>query len=123
MRSTSASDGRGAMSGSPERLRAIGNWMASYGESIYGTSVSSAAQPDWGRFTQRGDVLYAHLFEWPGNRFVLPVDRAFIERVDLLTPSGPRPVPWSASSGASIVVALPATAPDPQVSVLRVTLK
>jgi predicted GH43/DUF377 family glycosyl hydrolase len=117
-------DGRGGIPpASRERLRAIGNWMASYGESIYGTSASSQAQPDWGRFTQRGDVLYAHLFEWPGGRFVLPVDASFIERVDLLRPSRPTPVPWTASSGASVVLTLPPAAPDPHVSVLRVTLR
>jgi hypothetical protein len=117
-------DGRGAIpADSRERLRAIGNWMALYGESIYGTSASSEAPPAWGRFTQRGAVLYAHVFEWPGAPLVLPVDASFIERVDLLTPSGPTPVRWSASSGASVVVTLPAAAPDPQVSVLRVTLQ
>lgn len=117
-------DGHGAIpADSRERLRAIGNWMASYGESIRGSSASSLEQPDWGRFTQRGDVLYAHLFKWPGPTFVLPVDASFIERVELLTPSGPTRVTWSASSGASVVLTLPATAPDSHVSVLRVTLR
>jgi alpha-L-fucosidase len=117
-------DGRGAIPpAAQERLGAIGGWMASYGESIYGTSASSKAQPDWGRFTQRGDVLYAHLFEWPGRAFVLPVDASFIERVELLTAAKPVPVTWSRSYGASVVLTLPARAPDPHVSVLRVTLR
>jgi len=117
-------DGRGAIPpASQERLSAIGRWMASYGESIYGTSASSKAQPDWGRFTQQGDVLYAHLFEWPGRTFVLPVDASFIERVELLTAAKPIPVTWSPSYGAAVVLALPAAAPDPHVSVLRVTLR
>jgi hypothetical protein len=76
-----------------------------------------------GRFTQRGDVLYAHLFEWPGRAFVLPVDASFIERVELLTAAKPVPVTRSRSHGASIVLTLPARAPDPHVSVLRVTLR
>jgi alpha-L-fucosidase len=117
-------DGRGAIPpAARERLGAIGGWMASYGESIYGTSASSKAQPDWGRFTQRGDVLYAHLFEWPGRAFVLPVDASFIERVELLTAAKPVPVTWSRSYGASVVLTFPARAPDPHVSVLRVTLR
>ena len=117
-------DGRGAIPpASQERLGAIGRWMASYGESIYGTSASSKAQPYWGRFTQRGDVLYAHLFEWPGRAFVLPVDASFIARVELLTAGKPVEVSWTPSPGASVVLTLPASAPDPDVSVLRITLR
>jgi len=117
-------DGRGAIPpAAQERLAAIGRWMTSYGESIYGTSASSKPQPDWGRFTQRGDLLYAHLFEWPGRAFVLPVDASFIERVELLTVAKPIPVTWSPSYGAAVVLALPAAAPDLHVSVLRVTLR
>ena len=117
-------DGRGAIpQPARERLDAIGAWMSAYGESIYGTSASSKAQPDWGRFTQRGDVLYAHLFEWPDGPFVLPVDASFVARVELLTRTGPVQVASSPSYGASVVLTLPKQAPDPHVSVLRVTLR
>jgi alpha-L-fucosidase len=117
-------DGRGAIPAPAQaRLDAIGAWMAAYGESIYGTSASSQAQPDWGRFTQRGDVLYAHLFEWPGGLFVLPVDASFVWRVELLTPTGAVPVAFSPSHGASVVLTLPQQAPDPHVSVLRIALR
>ena len=68
-------------------------------------------------------MLYAHLFEWPGRAFVLPVDASFIERVELLTAAKPVPVTWSPSYGAAVVLELPAAAPDPHVSVLRVTLR
>ena len=40
-------------------------WMAVNGEAIHRTLASSMPQPSWGRFTQRGDTLYAHVFEWP----------------------------------------------------------
>jgi len=117
-------DGRGAIPPpAMERLAAIGAWMAAYGESIDGTSASSKAQPDWGRFTQRGDVLYAHVFEWPAGPLVLPVDASFVGSVELLTRTGPVPVAWSPSYGASVVLDLPRLAPDSHVSVLRVRLR
>jgi alpha-L-fucosidase len=117
-------DGRGAIPApAQQRLSAIGAWMKAYGESIHGTCASSKAQPDWGRFTQRGDVLYAHVFEWPAGPLVLPVDASFVGRVELLTPTGPVPISWTPSYGASVVLKLPAQAPDPHVSVLRVTVK
>jgi alpha-L-fucosidase len=117
-------DGRGAIPpAAKERLAAIGAWMSVYGESIYGTCASSKSQPDWGRFTQRGDVLYAHVFDWPAGPLVLPVDGSFVDRVELLTRTGPVKISWTPSYGASVVLNLPARPPDPQVSVLRVTLK
>jgi alpha-L-fucosidase len=117
-------DGLGAVQPAAQvRLQAFARWMGAYGESIYGTSASSKARPHWGRFTQRGDTLYAHIFEWPGQTMVLPVDGSFMGRVELLTPGKPIPVTWTPSYGASVVLKLPAAAPDPHVSVLRVTLK
>jgi alpha-L-fucosidase len=117
-------DGQGAIPPPAKaRLAAIGAWMASYGESISGTCASSKGPPEWGRFTQRGDVLYAHVFEWPHGPLVLPVDGSFIGRVDLLTRGGPVNVTWTPSYGASVLLKLPPRAPDPHVSVLRVTLK
>ncbi len=46
-----------------ERLREIGAWMHDNGESIYGCGVSSLPKPAWGRFTQKGRKLYAHILE------------------------------------------------------------
>lgn len=46
-------------------LLEIGRWMARNGESVYGCGASSLPKPEWGRYTQRGDTLYAHVFEEP----------------------------------------------------------
>ena len=48
-----------------ERLRAMGDWLAVYGESIYGSDASPFEKPDWGRFTQKEGEVFAHIFEWP----------------------------------------------------------
>jgi alpha-L-fucosidase len=54
---------------SVERLRAIGQWIASNGESIYGTQASPFSSPAWGRCTRKqtaeGERLYLHVFQWP----------------------------------------------------------
>lgn len=47
------------------RLGEMGIWMRVNGEAIYGTSVSSYGQPPWGRYTMRGNTVYAHIFDWP----------------------------------------------------------
>lgn len=46
-------------------LAEIGAWMRDNGDGIYGCTEAAYPKPDWGRFTQRGDKLYAHIFERP----------------------------------------------------------
>lgn len=55
---------------SVERLEAIGDWMNVNGESIYGAKASPYQKPEWGRYTQKENKIYAHVFEWPGNNLL-----------------------------------------------------
>ncbi len=48
---------------SVEILEEVGEWMAENHESIYGCGISEFPKPEWGRFTQKGNKLYAHIFE------------------------------------------------------------
>lgn len=57
-----------------ERLAGIGEWMQVNGEAIYGTSASPYPAPDWGRFTQKDGVLYAHILNWPESAKLLIAD-------------------------------------------------
>jgi alpha-L-fucosidase len=41
-------------------LKEVGRWMNNNSESIYGCGASKLDKPDWGRFTQKGNILYAH---------------------------------------------------------------
>ncbi|GMO12388.1 MAG: hypothetical protein Ta2A_22070 [Treponemataceae bacterium] len=44
-------------------LEQVGNWMAHNSESIYGCRSADLPKPEWGRFTQNGNKLYAHIFD------------------------------------------------------------
>lgn len=57
-----------------EALGAVGQWLATHGEAIYGTTSSPFRRLGfWGRATRRGDTLYLHAFHWPSDRlFLLP---------------------------------------------------
>ncbi|MTI47210.1 alpha-L-fucosidase [Sporosalibacterium faouarense] len=44
-------------------LKKIGEWMEKNHESIYGCKKSVFSKPEWGRYTQKGNKLYAHIFE------------------------------------------------------------
>jgi len=41
-------------------LSGVGKWMDKNSESIYGCGSGSLAKQDWGRYTQKGNVIYAH---------------------------------------------------------------
>jgi alpha-L-fucosidase len=44
-----------------EILQEVGKWMKLNGESIYGCGAAQFLKPEWGRFTQNGNKLYAHI--------------------------------------------------------------
>ncbi|MEF2246162.1 alpha-L-fucosidase [Paenibacillus sp. IITD108] len=44
-------------------LEEVGRWMQRNGESIYGCGQADLPKPDWGRYTRKGNTLYAHIFE------------------------------------------------------------
>ncbi|MEX1019162.1 MAG: alpha-L-fucosidase [Litorilinea sp.] len=55
-----------------ERLQAIGAWMRRHDRAIYGCGASQFTPPPDCRYTQRGDRLYLHLFNWPFRHVHLP---------------------------------------------------
>ncbi|RMG75644.1 MAG: alpha-L-fucosidase [Bacteroidetes bacterium] len=90
------------------RLQAMGAWMDVNSEAIYGAQASPFERPDWGRFTQKGDILYAHIFDWPaGGELVIPeLSEAQSARI-----LGGEAVDLSSGAGGT-TLHLPAEAPD-----------
>lgn len=44
-------------------LHEVGVWMRDNSESIYGCRKADLEKPEWGRYTQKGNLLYAHVME------------------------------------------------------------
>ncbi|MCL1951263.1 MAG: alpha-L-fucosidase [Oscillospiraceae bacterium] len=44
-------------------LERVGAWMRENGGSIYGCGAAGCPKPEWGRYTRRGNLLYAHIYE------------------------------------------------------------
>jgi alpha-L-fucosidase len=44
-------------------LAEVGRWMRRNGASIYGCGKSDLSKPEWGRYTQKGKKVYAHIYE------------------------------------------------------------
>ncbi len=105
-----------------DRLLAIGRWMDRYSEAIYGTTASPFnLLPFYGRVTTKGNRLYVHVFEWPGDGIVrLPNLKNRVLEAWLLG-RAKKALPL-AREGSDWAVKLPAKAPDKAASVLAVEL-
>ncbi len=100
------------------RLQDMGRWMEINGEAIYGAEASPYERPSWGRYTKKGEVLYAHVFDWPSNRqLVLP---ALPDAKTAILLSDGSSLPLSQSSGQT-QISLPAQAPDRIATVIAIS--
>ncbi|HLO81615.1 MAG TPA: alpha-L-fucosidase [Chitinophagaceae bacterium] len=48
-----------------DTLAKMGNWLKTYGETIYGTRGVNIPVKSWGGFTQKGKTIYMHILEKP----------------------------------------------------------
>ncbi|WP_405083147.1 alpha-L-fucosidase [Paenibacillus chitinolyticus] len=46
-----------------EVLDEVGEWLRLNGDSIYGCKAADLPKPEWGRYTQNGNRLYAHVYD------------------------------------------------------------
>ena len=108
-----------------ERLKAIGDWMDIYGESIYGTSASPFSNLEWGRCTRKQEGkntrLYLHVFNWPeDNKLSLP---AFDNKIkNAFVMDGMIETSFERQDD-KIIIDLPEEAPDEYSPVIIVDIK
>jgi alpha-L-fucosidase len=104
------------------RLNAMGVWMKENGEAIYGTKASPFPRlPFFGRATQKGNVVYLHVFQWPSDGTLrVPGLRNIVESAKLLAdPGSSLPVRREENE---FVISLPKDPPNDVASVVALTL-
>lgn len=69
---------------SVEILEEVGTWMQQNGKSIYGCGLSEFPKPEWGRFTQNGKKLYAHVMEEQAGAICLEKMAGMVDHMRLL---------------------------------------
>ena len=107
-------------------LEKTGKWMKINGEAIYGTKASPWGLFDWGRCTQKatknGTSLYFTVFTWPADgKIVIPEFTNSIISAKLLATGAS--VKTSVAKDGKLTISLPATAPDPVGTVIRVDVR
>jgi alpha-L-fucosidase len=55
-----------------ERLETMGDWLKTYGETIYGTRAGPISPRSWGVSTAKGRRIYVHILDWQEPYLVLP---------------------------------------------------
>ena len=55
-----------------EILREVGKWMKKNGNAVYGSMKSEFPKPEWGRYTQNGNTVYALVMDPPVGPLSLP---------------------------------------------------
>lgn len=58
-----------------ERLKELGQWMRTYGQSIYGTRGGIVPPQSWGATTQKGNTLYVHILQHDSTMLEIPLMR------------------------------------------------
>ena len=105
-------------------LKEMGVWMRVNGEAIYGTQKSPLEVLPWGRCTSKIEngksILYLSVFDWPKDgKLKVPDVKDKVESVTLLA-SGKK---LKFITGNELEINLPAAAPDPIATVIKVRMK
>ena len=93
-----------------ERLREVGDWLETHGESIYGTRGGPIPPRPWGVTTQAGNRVYVHVLDWPDKVLALPRPSRPVKAARYLTTG--REVPFTRDADA-LLLRLDQSAADP----------
>ncbi len=97
-----------------ERLREMGAWLRTNGETIYGARPGPIPARDWGVTTQKGDKVYLHVLKLDDDVLALPRLPRKISRISHLDG---RPVTFLETK-LGLVLQLPLAGRDPYDTVL-----
>lgn len=102
-----------------QRIKEIAKWTEENREAIYGVSETSFKKPNWGSYTQKGDVVYAHVIDWPKNGKLI-VDREMKARRAFLN-YGDKKLKTQLIDG-NLTVFLPKEVPNEIATVIKIVL-
>jgi alpha-L-fucosidase len=100
-----------------ERLRAVGDWLAVNGESVYGTTYGPVQNMKSVRTTAKSGRLFVHVFDWPSSPLEIAGPDTTVLSAHLL--AGGQSLKFRQTE-QRLQIDLPQHAPNPNVSVISV---
>ncbi|SDC28790.1 alpha-L-fucosidase [Paenibacillus sp. UNCCL117] len=111
-------------------LHEVGEWLRLNGDSIYGCGAASMPKPEWGRYTQNGGKLYAHVYDRGIGPIYFEGLKGKIAKARLLRDGTELKVetPWMAEEysdieGGAFITLAGAKLPDERDTVIELYLK
>jgi alpha-L-fucosidase len=114
-----------------DALEVYAKWMRLHGRSIYGAGRSAFAAPDGCRYTQKGNRLYLHIYNWPNQYLHLDGLAGKVKYAQLLNDASE--VQWVGASTdphfvppvgeTTMTLMLPVKKPDVVIPVVELILK
>jgi len=112
------------------RLQEIGKWMKRNGESVYGSDRlmppaigNTTGGGMLGMLTSRGNILYLHVFRWPGKEAVIPGIKNRVLSARILATGKNVNFTKQENTGKIYLTALPQEPPDGHDSVIALQLE
>jgi alpha-L-fucosidase len=102
-----------------DRLRAIGDWLAVNGDSIYGTTFGPIQGVPSIRVTAKKERIFIHVFDWPSTPLEISGLQAKVLSAYLLANGQPLKI---RQSEGKLQVDLPSQAPDSNVGVVALRI-
>jgi alpha-L-fucosidase len=113
-----------------QALNVYQEWMFLHGDSIYGCTQSDFLAPRDCRLTQKGNIVYVHVYAWPYKILVVPELGGKVEYARFMHDGSEIQIEapaWETSQlqlkSSDLALSLPVKQPDVVVPVIELTLK
>jgi len=107
-----------------ERLTAVGQWINTYGEALYGPVDRADTRTEWmptGRFTLKGNTAYYWCNRWPGRELAIGGIQTKVLKASLVATG--EALPFEQSENRLVLKGLPEANPDPIAGVSLIKLE
>ncbi len=105
-------------------FKKVGDWIEVYGEAIYGNSRTDLPLQSWGVTTQKGDITYLHVYQWPeNNELIIGGLTSEIANAWLVSDKNKKAIEYIRINNKDVMLRLSGLAPDTMNTVLALTLK
>ena len=105
-------------------FKKVGDWLKIYGEAIYGNLKTDLPLQSWGVTTQKNDITYLHIYQWPANKeLIIGGMTSDIDKAWLVCDNQKKPLKYKRLNDKDMVLELSGITPDSMNTVVALALK